>query len=331
MESNRDDSDWHPASCWVITQKRESDYGGRDGREIHGEAVALAMGVVPSLKRVCALSTFSLPNLSGKPPGNAALSPPWPELVIAIGRQGLRWARWVRKQSGGETFLAVLQKPALPFHGADFIWAPSHDRLRGKNVVSSLFSPHPFTKQKLQAAAERFTERFEQLPRPRIGVLVGGTSRAYRFAIEDIEQLCSSLQQLIEQDNAGLIITTSNRTLPEHCHLLERRFAGLPALLWDRSDRDFYPALLGTADIFVATPDSTNMISEAASTGKPILLFPMKTRSPRFRWFHKEIERRGITRPLGERLEFWDYTPINATEEIAAALLNAMRARQGRV
>ena len=104
----------------------------RDGREIHGEAIALAAGVAPSLKRVSALPMFSFSNLFGNPPKDGALTPPWPELVIAVGRQGLRWARWVRKQSGGKTFLAVLQKPAFPFHGADFIWAPSHDRLRGK-------------------------------------------------------------------------------------------------------------------------------------------------------------------------------------------------------
>ena len=330
MESNQHDSDWRPASCWVITQKRESDYGGRDGREIHGEAIALAMGVTPSLKRVPALPMFSLSSLSGAPPEDSALAPPWPELVIAIGRQGLRWARWVRRQSGGGTFLAVLQKPALPFHGADFIWAPSHDRLRGKNTVSSLFSPHPFTAQKLRAAAERFAERFEKLPRPCVGVLVGGTSRAYRFTDEDMERLCSSLKQIVERDGAGLIVTTSNRTARAHCRLLEQRLAGLPALLWDRSERDFYPALLGAADVFIATPDSVNMISEAAGTGKPILLFPMEAGSARFRWFHEEIERRGITRPLGGHLEFWKYPPVNATEEIAGALLDAMRKRRGR-
>ena len=330
MESNRYDSDWRPASCWVITQKRESDYGGRDGREIHGEAIALAAGVAPSLKRVSALPMFSFSNLFGNPPKDGALTPPWPELVIAVGRQGLRWARWVRKQSGGKTFLAVLQKPAFPFHGADFIWAPSHDRLRGKNAVSSLFSPHPFTAQKLQAAAGRLAERFGKLPRPHVGVLIGGTSRAYRFTDGDMERLCSSLRQVAERDGAGLIVTTSNRTAQTHCRLLEQRLAGLPALLWDRSERDFYPALLGTADVFIATPDSVNMISEAAGTGKPILLFPMEAGSSRFRRFHEEIKQRGITRPLGERLEFWDYSPVNATEEIATAMLDAMRKHRGR-
>lgn len=330
MESNQHDSDWRPASCWVVTQKRESDYGGRDGREIHGEAIALAMGVKPSLKRVPALPMFSLSSLFGNLPEDSALAPPWPELAIAIGRQGLRRARWVRKQSEGKTFLAVLQKPANPFHGADFIWAPDHDRLRGKNTVSSLFSPHPFTAQNLQAAAKQFAERFEKLPRPRVGVLIGGKSRAYRFTNEDMERLCSNLKQTVERDGAGLIVTTSNRTAQTHCRLLEQRLAGLPALLWDRSERDFYPALLGAADVFIATPDSVNMISEAASTGKPILLFPMETGSARFHRFHQKIERRGITRPLGKHLEFWDYPPINATEEIAGALLDAMRRRRGR-
>lgn len=324
MEARQNDSCWHPSSCWVITERRDGDFAGRDGREIHGDAISRALGVMPVFKRVRATTGIFLP--WSKPPPDASIVPPWPELIIAIGRQGLRYARWIRAQSRGKSFLAVLQKPALPFHNADFIWVPSHDRLHGRNVISTLFSPHPFTAQRLQEAARQFASSFAVLPRPRVGVLIGGSNSAYRFDLPDLERLCEILEQLCRHESAGLIVSTSQRTEAAHCLFLKERLAELPALLWDRKDREFYPALLGSADVFVSTPDSVNMIGEAASTGKPILVFQMHGRSPRFRRFHEELAKCGITRPLGDSLEFWSYPPVNATKEIAQALRSVMLA-----
>lgn len=322
MEARQDVSCWCPASCWVIAEKRDGYYSGRDGREIHGDAIARALGVIPVFKRVTKPAGFSLP--WSEPSPDASIAPPWPELLIAIGRQGLRHARWIRTRSGGKSFLAVLQKPSLPFHKADFIWAPNHDLAYGKNVFSTLFSPHPFTAEQLRVAADDFASRFDALPKPRIGVLIGGPNTAYHFGTSDVERLCTVLERLCQRERAGLIVSTSRRTGKAHCKFLEERLAGLPALLWDRKDQEFYPALLGSADVFVATPDSVNMIGEAASTGKPILVFEMSGGSPRFRRFHEELAKCGITRPLGNRLENWSYPPANATQEIAQALRAAM-------
>ena len=326
-----------PPSTWVITEQRDTAFAGRDGREIHGEAIARAMGAEPLLLRIPRPSLLSLPwhaasfdnslDAAVSAASNAASLPPWPQLILAIGRVGLRCGRRLRTRSGGRSFLAVLQKPSLPFHGADFVWAPAHDRLSGKNTFSTLFSPHPFTPQSLRAAADCFAPVFEKLPATRIGVLIGGPSAAYRFDREDMERLCAALRKLA-QSGSGLIVATSRRSGEARHRHLQQCLDGLPAILWDRRDSDFYPALLGAADVFVATPDSVNMIGEAASTGKGILLFPMHARSVRFRRFHAEIARRGITRPLGEQVQFWNYAPINATDEIAASLRAAMLAKR---
>ena len=308
-------------SVWVITERRDGDFAGRDGREIHGEAIACALGAEPVFFRATAGKWFGRPGFDRQP------EPPWPDLVIAIGRLGLHCGRRVRAQSGGRSFLAVLQKPAWPLHGADFVWAPWHDRLGGRHAFSTLFSPHPFTAARLQAAAAALAPRLAALPRPHVGVLVGGPNTAYRFGETETERLCTALRGLCE-GGAGLIVATSQRTGATLHERLRDCLDGLPALVWDRRDRDFYPGLLGSAEVFVATPDSVNMIGEAAGTGKGILVFPMRAASVRFRRFHEEIARRGIARPLGKRLEMWNYAPVNATEEIAAALRDAMSARR---
>ena len=40
------------------------------------------------------------------------LQPPWPDLVIGIGRRTVPVARWIQEQSGGRTNLVRLGHPA---------------------------------------------------------------------------------------------------------------------------------------------------------------------------------------------------------------------------
>ena len=44
----------------------------------------------------------------------------------------------------------------------------------------------------------------------------------------------------------------------------------MPHYLWDGEGENPYFGLLGLADFLVVTCDSVNMVSEAASTGKPV-------------------------------------------------------------
>ena len=311
-------------STWVVTEERGAAFAGRDGREIHGEAIAAALGAVPRLLRVPKPPLFS-PLRAWR---NLPLLPvDDPDLILAIGRCGVRLGKHIRARSGGHSFLAVLQKPSMLFPAADFMWAPQHDRLRAANSFSTLFSPHPFTADGLREAAARLAPRLVALPSPRVGVLVGGPNRAYPFADDDMENLCAALQCLARQ-GASLLVATSQRTGEARYRRLQACLADLPSLLWDRRERGFYPGLLGSADVFLATPDSVNMIGEAASTGKGILLAPLRGGSRRFRRFHAETARRGVTRSLGAALEIWNYPPINATEEIADALRAALAAHR---
>ena len=49
-----------------------------------------------------------------KPSSRRWLEPPWPDLVIGIGRRTVAVARWIRKQSGGRTQLVRLGHPRAP-------------------------------------------------------------------------------------------------------------------------------------------------------------------------------------------------------------------------
>src|SRR3546814_11263928 len=96
---------------------------------------------------------------------STALTPPWPDLVIAMGRRAAPIARWVKRQSGGHAKLVQLGRKAanvaddfdlavacshfqLPPHPnrVDLLLPRSEERRVGKECVStcrSRWSPYP--------------------------------------------------------------------------------------------------------------------------------------------------------------------------------------------
>ena len=76
---------------------------------------------------------------------------------------------------------------------------------------------------------------------------------------------------------ATLMIMASRRT-PDG--LVERLCANLPAggaMLPQKGEPNVYPGVLGLAQAVIVTSDSVNMASEAAITGKPVLIAPWQS------------------------------------------------------
>ena len=63
-----------------------------------------------------------------------------------------------------------------------------------------------------------------------------------------------------------------------------------------------------------------NMVSEAATTGKPVYVFELAGGSPKFQRFHDDLRADGVTRPFNGSLDDWTYTPFDDTNETAAAI-----------
>ena len=103
--------------------------------------------------------------------------------------------------------------------------------------------------------------------------------------------------------------------------------AELPALVWDGQGENPYLGFLALADAFVVTEDSVSMISEAASTGKPVYVAALEGGGRRFRLFHHNFRAAGITRPFDGTLDFWQYDPPDDTARVAAEVRRRLAAR----
>jgi mitochondrial fission protein ELM1 len=250
-------------------------------------------------------------------------------VLISIGRHSVPLALAVKKLSCGRTLALHIQNPKVNPARFDIVAAPIHDALKGANVVTTLGAAHRVTPERLSKAADTLAPKLSHLPHPRVAVLIGGASKAFRFESADAQRLGEDLARLARKTNASLLVTPSRRTGAENVAIIARCLDGVPAEIWDGKGDNPYFAFLGLAEAIVATSDSVNMVTEAAGTGKPVYVYPLRGRSARLARFHAAMRQRGATRTFDGRLDSWSYVPVNDTEIIAAALRRALAADKG--
>lgn len=313
-----------PLRVWVVSD-------GRTGIENQGlglaEAIAELRPVDLSIKRVSwrgglgALPWWLNPApLQALSPG-CDIAPPWPDLWIAAGRAtlplSLRMRRWGRRR----TFVVQLQDPRVPAGAFDLVIPPKHDRLQGDNVLPIVGSPHRVTPARLAADYARFERQLGDLPHPRVAVLIGGKSKAFGLSPERAAAMAHEIELPILQEGGSVMMTFSRRTPEDARALLSARLRHLPGMIWDGEGENPYFAFLAAADYILVTEESTNMTTEAASTGKPVFILKMEGESLKFRLYHEELERLGAARPFGGAFHSWTYEPLAETARVAVEVL----------
>lgn len=310
-------------TSWVLTD-------GKAGDELQALSVADALGLAPEIRRVRPRAPFSWLMPWGpvdpreRPAAhNSPLVPPFPDLLIGSGRRAVPYLRFVKHASGGRTYTVFLKDPRIGPRAADFIWAPSYDRIRGPNVLNTLTPPHRVSPERLAAARAHPDPRLASLPHPRVGVLVGGSSRHHRFGEGDIARFLARLTKLADS-GVGLMVTASRRTpaaLRGALDDLVRRHGGF---LWDGKGENPFVGMLALADAVVVTADSFNMVGEAAATGVPLLVFEPGGGHPKLHAFLNALKAKGIVHGFEGRLEGSPYVPLNSTPMIARAIAEGL-------
>ncbi len=248
-----------------------------------------------------------------------ALMPPWPELVIAAGRRTAPLARWFKRKFGSR--LVQIMDPGWPGReDFDLIAAPSHDAMPSRpNVVQTLGSCHRAVPSLLAGERAMWEERLGQLPRPYLLLVVGGTTKDYRFGVERGRQLVAETLRLAGAMAGSILVTTSRRTE----RVLEAVIvAGIPEPrfihCWRDGAENPYFALLALADAIVVTGDSMNMCSEACANGGPVYIFsPPGMVNAKHARLHQTLYAGGYARPLGGDSTPWIHPPLNAALDVA--------------
>jgi mitochondrial fission protein ELM1 len=180
------------STCWIVTD-------GKAGMESQCLGLAEALGLDPIVKRVTLRTPWRqlspylrLGHRHAFTRSSDALSPPWPDLLIATGRHSVAASLHVRQESrhsGQPTMTVQIQDPVIAPSNFDLVVVPGHDRLTGANVVQTIGALHRVTPAKLRAAAAKLEGNLKDFPRPYIGVLIGGPNAAYRFGEDEMRRL----------------------------------------------------------------------------------------------------------------------------------------------
>lgn len=250
----------------------------------------------------------------------ANIHEPWPDLLIASGRKAAMFALAVRKASRGQTRTVLTQDPrANPRHWSLLV-VPEHDPVRGPNVILTQGALHRVTRLKLESGAEVLRRELEHLPSPRVAVLVGGSNRNYTLDEDWMRGFVGQLRQMVQRSGCSLLATVSRRTGEAEAAILRGGLASLPGVLWDGKGPNPYFGYLGLADVIIVTCESISMISEACSTGKPVLVARLPGRSKRFELFYESLLKRGLIQWFDGRLMQWANNRLDDMERVASEI-----------
>ncbi len=318
--------------CWVVSD-------GRRGIENQALGLAEAIARITPLnieRRVAPRVSGVLGELTrtfkqadpadlGAAPGEPAGTKTPPDLWIACGRASLPYSIAARRWSDHKTFVVQVQDPGKPLHLFDLVIPPSHDGLEGDNVVAVLGAPNRITRDALAVAVQEWAERLP--PRPRAAVLIGGDSKRHKLTPSRVAELNDQLAAL-RRSGVALMISTSRRTPDEAVVALQACFGADDGVrLWtgESDGANPYLAFLAAADAALVTKDSTNMLTDAASAGKPVLMLDVDGRAGKFNRLYEELKSSGRARDFSGELETWDVEPLGETERAAAELLRRWR------
>ena len=116
--------------------------------------------------------------------GSPQFKAPWPDIILSTARRLGIVASYIKSQKP-DAFIAQIQWPGFPSAHFDLIATPKHDNITtGKNLLLTIGAPHRVTLETLAGQAEKWREKIQGLPSPRIAVLVGGDSGSRTFSAE---------------------------------------------------------------------------------------------------------------------------------------------------
>ncbi len=307
-ENNHSKSITWPVT-WVITE-------GMAGTENQCLGVAEALGVTPIVHRIGLTFPWNLLSpwlgLECSVTFTPKLQGPWPDLLLASGRKSIAASRYIKKMSGGKTFTVQIQDPRISPNQFDMVAVPAHDPTRGENVWVTTATPNRITPETLTKARHEFAHLFEKITAPRVAVLIGGSTKSHKFTVDEAHDLTATLAPI-----PNLMITTSRRTGAEKDRLFRYALGTDGNYLWDGQSPNPYQGILGWADYILVTADSTAMISDAATTGKPVYILPMAGLSRRQSLLIDNLKKDGAVRNFSGKLESWTYPPLADSMAIA--------------
>ena len=238
-----------------------------------------------------------------------------PNLIISCGRKSVIPSILLKKKNP-KIFTIHIQDPKINLQNFDIIVAPEHDNLNGTNILNSKGAIHYITDAEIDNAKSYLKGKINS--EKIVSLILGGQNKYYNFNKDQLTKIFKEIRSNFIKKGFKIIVIPSMRTPKLIIDLAINEFSKDGHVL-NYVDKQAYLSALALATYIVVTSDSTSMISEAATSGKPIFVAHMKAKKDnyRFKKFYKLFRDMGIIKDLGENVESWNYSKLNEAERIA--------------
>ena len=245
-----------------------------------------------------------------------------PDLIISCGRKSVIPSILFKKKNPN-IFTIHIQDPKVRSENFDIIIAPEHDDLKGNNVLSSKGAIHYITELEINNMKPYLSSKITN--QKIVSLILGGPNKYYKFDKDQLIKIFDEVKFNFINKGYSALAIPSMRTPKAIIDLAVTKFKS-DAYVVNTVDKQAYLSALALATNIVVTCDSTSMISEAATSGKPIFVAHMKPKrnNYRFQKFFQLFKEMGIIRNLGEQADSWTYNKLNEAERIAMHINNKM-------
>ena len=246
------------------------------------------------------------------------------DVVISCGRKSVIPSIYLKKKFKDKIINIHIQDPKVSLNNFDFIVAPEHDDLKGKNVLTTKGAIHYLRNSELNENENYLKTKINK--EKLVTLIVGGPNKYYDYNDKTIDEIFLKIKDNFINKGYQLIFIPSMRT-PQNVINKAKNYFSENQIIITNVDKKAYLSSLKLANHIVVTCDSTSMISEAAMTGKPIYVaqMPAIKNNKRFKKFFELFKSLNIIKDLGNSVDVWNYEKLNETDKISSYIKEQLK------
>jgi len=199
--------------------------------------------------------------------------------------------------------IAVLDPGKINYGKFNVIVMPRHDVKSSKvadNIVVTELAPNLIVPSELLSLRVSLAGKMVS-GKVNVGVLIGGDNGFYAFTEDMVRNIMGGIVDFCRKKDGKIFATTSRRT-PESAEnaaaemLLKDSTCGFFVYGKNDTDDKTVDKILALSDIVVVSGESISMVSEAVSSGKPVVVFmPVKkhAKTNKYEAYVKRLENEG--------------------------------------
>ena len=187
------------------------------------------------------------------------------DIVISCGASTVGAGTFLKYENNAKS--AVIMKPGMGrSRKTDLVILPRHDapkKIRSNMIIT-------------EAAPNRIQSGHKK--GGGLGLLIGGDAKNFKLKKEEIEKVINGALKIAEEMNQDIFVTTSRRTSSEIDSLLKNKLVNhrcckLLVIAKETNPEGTVQKILDSSDVVIVSPESISMVSEAASSGKYVVVF----------------------------------------------------------